>query len=90
MINLLSQPIGFSSPTSSFSSCKYLFLIDEDDEETICSITVEFPTVWSFADSILAVLFFHGTLFHCIFSRLVFGFRALIGFRDNLFGKITS
>lgn len=44
----------------------------------------------TFVDCILTVLFFCGALFHCIFSKLVFGFRGLIRFRDNLFGKITS
>lgn len=43
-----------------------------------------------FVDCVLAVLFFCGALFHCIFSKLVFGFIGLIRFRDNLFGKITS
>lgn len=41
---------------------------------------------WFYSCSVV----FHWTLFHCIFSRLVFGFRALIRFRDNLFGRIIS
>lgn len=42
-----------------------------------------------FADRIPVVMFFRGALIHCIFSKLVFGFRGLIRFRDNLFGKIA-
>lgn len=33
---------------------------------------------------------FQGTVFYCTFSKLVFGFRGLIRFKDNLLGKITS
>lgn len=57
--------------------------------ERICSIAIVFHSL-DFADYTPVVFFSHWTLFLCIFGKLVFGFRVLIRFRDNLLGEITS